>query len=312
MAAGGGDTKVCFWSNFVTMEMLPLNSLRALAVVVREGGVRPAARALGISHSAVGRHLGELERWLGVQVMARESGKRELGVTLHGRQLAEAMDTAVDSIKNVVATIREKRSPFSVAISTTPSFAARWLLPRLPLLERAHPRLEVSVIVDQRLEDANHFPSDFAIRSGAGAWPSFDVQPFMDDVLVPVMSPRFWETSGKPRDVAALRGLRLLHDRDPRASWQRWRERHGPADLDVRSGPRFASADLVVRAAAQGMGVALAYARLVSDDVAAGSLVRPFGSLDVPLGVTYWIAVPKHASMRSATKTVITWLREAA
>jgi len=292
------------------METLPLNALRALAIVVREGGVRPAARALDISHSAIARQLGELERWLGVQVLTRAAGKRELSVTQHGRQLAEATDRSMEAIANVVAMIRERRSPFSVSISTTPSFAARWLLPRLPALERAHPRLEVSIIVDQRLEDARTFGSDLAIRSGEGAWPSFDAQPFMDDALYPVMSPRLWESSGKPRDLAALRKLRLLHDRDPRASWQRWRERHGPADLDVRSGPRFASSDLLLRAAAQGMGVALAFGRLAADDLASGLLVRPFEERGVALGITYWIATPQGAPLRSAAKTIVTWLMQ--
>jgi LysR family glycine cleavage system transcriptional activator len=294
------------------MDAMPLNALRALAVVVREGGVRAAARSLGISHSAVGRHLSELQRWLGVPILTRETGKRELAVTPHGRQLAEAMDRATDTLESVIASIRERRSPYSVSISTTPSFAARWLLPRLPALERAYPRLEVSVVVDQRLEEASTFGSDFAIRSGAGAWPSFDTQPFMDDALFPVMSPRLWESSGRPRDVAALRTLRLLHDRDPRASWQRWRERFGPMDLDVRSGARFASSDLVLRAAAQGMGIALGHARLVADDLASGVLMRPFAALEIALGPSYWIATPEGAVMRPAAKTVVAWFMQQA
>lgn len=308
----GGDTKADIWPNFVTMEPLPFNALRALAVVAREGGLRAAARALGISHSAIGRHLVELERWLGVPVVSRETGKRELSLTSHGRQLAEAMDEATERISRIVDTVREQRSPFSVSISTTPSFATRWLLPRLPALERAHPRLEISVVVDQRLEDARSFVNDFAIRSGAATWPSFRVQPLMDDALFPVASPRLWESGVRPHDVSALRKLRLLHDRDPRASWQRWRERHGPAELDVRSGPRFASSDLVLRAATQGMGVALAYARLVADDLATGSLVRLFEPDSIELGTTYWIVSPEAEPLRTAARTVVSWLVDAA
>ena len=307
-----GDTKSGIWSTFVTMQPLPLNALRALAVVAREGGVRPAARALGVSHSAIARHLSELERWLGVAVMSRDTGKREISLTPHGRRLAEAMDDATGRITRIIDAIREQRSPFSVSISTTPSFAARWLLPRLPALERAHPRLEISVVADQRLEEARSFSSDFAIRSGEGQWSSFQARPFMDDTLFPVMSARLWESSGRPRDVAALRKQRLLHDRDPRASWQRWREQHGPAELDVRSGPRFAASDLVLRAAAQGMGVALAYGRLAEDDLAAGSLVRPFGALAIELGTAYWIVSAQDAPLRTAAKTVMAWLIDAA
>jgi len=294
------------------MDKLPLNALRALAAVVGHGGLRPAARELGISHSALSRHLAQLEHWLGVPVTLRKPGQRDIVATPQGERLAEATSNALADIGRVVAAVRERRSPFSITISTTPSFAARWLLPRLPSLERAHPRLEISVMVDQRIEDPKNFAGDFAIRTGSGSWPGIEARPLMSDALYPVMSPRLWEASGKPRDIASLKRLRLLHDRDARSTWQLWREKHGPADLDVRAGSRFASSDLVLRAATQGMGVALAHHRLVEDDLESGVLMRPFGALEIPLGPTYWIAAPGGTALRAATKTVIAWLgREA-
>jgi LysR family glycine cleavage system transcriptional activator len=104
----------------------------------------------------------------------------------------------------------------------------------------------------------------------------------------------------------------LLHDRDPQASWERWRGEHGPKALDVRSGPRFASSDLVLRAAIQGQGVALARHQLANDDVTSGALVRPFGKLHVQLGPAYWIVLPEHLRNRDATLAVIEWLKKQA
>lgn len=295
------------------MKTLPLNALRALALAVHHGGVRAAARELDVSHSAVSRHLAELERWLGVPVTERGPGKRGLVLTPQGEKLAAATRQALLDMEQAADAVRELRSPYAVTISTSASFAARWLLPRLPLLERAYPRYEVSVVVDQKLDDPRAMSSDFAIRMGAGPWADVVAQPLMGDELYPVMSPSFWEAAGKPSRPVQLRGLRLLHDRDPAAGWPPWREAFGPPELNVRQGPRFASTDLVLRAAAQGMGVALARDRLVRDDLASGALIRPFAGSAVQLDAAYWLVMPKHAAVRDAAKVVMAWLkREAA
>ncbi|WP_266168483.1 LysR substrate-binding domain-containing protein [Dyella subtropica] len=294
------------------MNTLPLNALRAFALTVHHGGVRAAARELEVSHSAISRHLAELERWLGIPVTERGEGQRDLAVTAQGAKLAAATLEALRAIDHAADAVREQRSPYAVTISTTPSFAARWLLPRLPALERAYPRFEVSLVIDQRLDDPRAMPCDFAIRTGAGPWAGVVAQPLMRDALYPVMSPSFWEASGKPKHPDQLRRLRLLHDRDASASWQLWRQTHGPADLDVRSGPRFASTDLILRAAAQGMGVALARDRLVQDDLASGALIQPFGDLSVELDTAYWLVTPEHVAVRESAKTVMRWLRREA
>jgi LysR family glycine cleavage system transcriptional activator len=126
------------------------------------------------------------------------------------------------------------------------------------------------------------------------------------------MSPAYWKSAGRPRAPADLRSLRLLHDRDPCASWQLWREQCGPPELDVRKGPRFSSSDLVLRGGAQGLGVALARHRLVLDDLSAGVLIRPFGDQAVRLEQAYWIVAPPGGTTRDVTNVVIAWLRRQA
>ena len=185
--------------------------------------------------------------------------------------------------------LREARSAGSVTLSTSPSFASRWLLPRLAVLEEAQPGLEVSLLVDQRVMDLDTAGVDLAARMGRGPWSDGRAEVLMDDALYPVMSRAFWTKAGRPSQPADLVGLRLLHDRDPSASWEAWRRAHGPKQLDVRSGPRFASSDLVLRAAALGQGVALARDRLVADDLTSGALLRPIGEIHVPLVAAYWV-----------------------
>jgi LysR family glycine cleavage system transcriptional activator len=295
------------------MKDLPLNALRALAAVHAHGGVRGAARTLGVAHSALSRHLAELERWLGVPLRAAPDGRRRLTLTAEGERLARAVAAGLAEIDSAVAALREPRSAHAVVVGTVPSFAARWLLPRLPALESSHPHVEVSVVVEKRLDELEAAGIDVAIRMGEGPWPRARCEPLAGDALYPVMSPAYWRRAGRPETPAALAGLRLLHDRDPQAGWEVWRRAFGPEELDVARGPRFTSTDLVLRAAAQGQGVALARHRLAADDLAAGLLLRPLGELAVRLERSYWIVLPRHAFPRPATETVIAWLkREAA
>lgn len=289
------------------METLPLNALRAFAMVYAHGGVRAAARELGLAHSSVSRHLGELDRWLGVPLLHASAGRGPLVFTPQGEALGRATLAGLREIEQAVAALREIRPAHAVVLSATPSVAIRWLLPRLPALERAHPKIELSVQVEQRLDTLDDGRIDVAIRMGPGPWPGLHAEPLMDDALYPVMSPALWQASGRPSKPGQLAGLRLLHDRDPQATWESWRQLHGPAKLALQGGARYTSSDLVLRAAMQGQGVALARHRLAADDVANGSLVRPFGTLSVPLGTSYWIMRPA-AKPRTAVASVIDWL----
>lgn len=294
------------------MKDLPLNALRVFALACAHGGVRAAARELGIAHSSVSRHLAELEVWLGVP-LAREKGAGRRGwiPTPQGEALGKAVLAGLRDIETAATAIREARSPFAVTISTAPSFAARWLLPRLPLLERAHPRIELSILVNQHAEDLQAGGIDLAVRMGAGPWPGLHCEALMDDALYPVMSLELWKKSGRPSRPQALTSLRLLHDRDPHAGWDLWRQRFGPASLNLQRGPRFASSDLLLRAAAQGQGVALARHRLTADELAAGIVVRPFGARELRIENAYWIVYPDRAP-RHAVTTVIAWLKDQA
>ena len=294
------------------MRDLPLTALRAFAAIYQTGGVRPAARALQVTHSSVSRHLRELEAWLGVPLVGKREGTRSLVPTPQGEALGQAALASLGELERAVASIREARRGNATTIFTTPSFAARWLLPRLPDLEADLPWIELSVVVEQRLAGPPELGSDLAIRMGRGPWPGLACEPFMDDALFPVMSPGYREQAGRPGDPGQLTGLRLLHDRDPNASWEKWAAVHGPAGLDLRTGPRFASSDLVLRAASQGLGVALARERLAADDIASGALVRPFGALRVGLDDAYWIVVPETAPPRATVAAVIDWLKSRA
>nr|WP_295383090.1 LysR substrate-binding domain-containing protein [Pseudoxanthomonas sp.] len=296
------------------MKTLPLNALRAFALVYAHGGVRAAARELGVSHSSVSRHLAELEAWMGVPLFER--GAASWTPTRQGAELGRRVLVQLEDMLAATRATREVRRSFSVTVTVAPSFATRWLLPRLPALERAHPRVELSVLVNQELD----LPSDgidLAVRMGAGNWPNVRSEPLMDDRLYPVASPGYWQASGGTDDVACLHDVRLLHDRDPTAGWDHWLQLHGPANLSIGRGPRLASSDLVLQAAELGQGVALARGRLAAGALASGALIRPFRDLEVRVPDAYWLVRPRDpgagkVANRQAVDTVIRWLKDQA
>ncbi len=279
--------------------------LRAFAAVYRTGGVRPAARMLGVTHSSVSRFLGELEALCGTALVDRTGGRRPLSFTAEGELLARAALQSFERLEQTLNGIREHRDANSVVLETTSTFAARWLLPRLTAIEERLPRIDLSIVVDQRVRSPQESRADFAIRMGSGPWPDVEATPLMDDWLLPVMAPDYWRQIGEPSDLTSLADCRLLHDRDPQASWALWRKAFGPADLDTRKGPRYPSLDLVLRAAERGHGVALARRRLAQEALDAGQLVAPFGDHNIELPHSVWLVRLAHGRQRPAARAVI-------
>ncbi|CAM5209139.1 hypothetical protein LSPH26S_03831 [Lysinibacillus sphaericus] len=303
----GGRYRSHYGLRIRPMNELPLNALRAFAAVYAHGGVRAAARELGMS--SVSRHLAELDRWLGVPLLRASTGRGALVFTPQGEALGRATLAGLRGIEQAVAALRETRPAHAVTLSTHRRSRSAGCCRACPRWRR---RIRRSSCRCRWNSDWMHWTmvaSTLRSAWGRAHAPALHAEPLMDDALYPVMSPALWQVSGRPSKPARLADLRLLHDRDPQAAWEAWRSVHGPAKLALQGGARYTSSDLVLRAAMQGQGVALARHRLAADDVANGSLLRQFGELDVPLGVSYWIVRPpaNHRAGRSAA--VIDWLR---
>lgn len=299
------------WSNFSSMRDLPLNAVRAYAAVFESGGVRAAARRLKITHSSVSRHLRELEAWVGVPLVDGTSAGR-LDFTPQGAAIGRAALTSLAELTHAVAGARELRRSNSVTIATTASFARRWLLPRLPGLAESHPWVEVSVTVQQAVLPPTEQGADIALRMGEGPWSDTDAKPYMDERLFPVVSPAYWNRLGEKSAAAAMRKARLLHDRDPATSWDKWFVFLGRDGQSARSGPRFASTDLVLQAAELGLGVALARGRLAESALASGTLMAPFGAKALHIPNAYWLLRASNGVPRAAEAAVLEWLNASA
>jgi len=292
---------------------VPLNMIRAFAAVYDAGGIRPAARKLGVTHTSVLRFVRELEAFLNVDLTEKHKGTRGLMFTPAGETLGKAALSSLAALEVALMSIREAQHRKSVVIETTPSIASRWLLPRLAALEASLNGVEISLVVDQKLREPGETGADIAIRSGLGPWPNADCIPLMDDTLFPVMSPAYWRQVGEFTEPIGLKECRLLHDRDPSASWSAWKANFGPRDLDVRSGSRLSSADLVLGAAEQSLGVALARRSLAEESIKCGHLIAPLKNYLLELPQSVWVVLPNSQTRRKVVDAVIERLhREAA
>ena len=293
------------------MQNIPTNALRALAAVYLAGGIRPAGRMLNVAHSSVSRHLAELEALIDAPILEKEAPGRGIAFTGLGERLGREAAESFTKLNQAWEAARERRAANSVVISAAPSVAALWLLPRLPVLSGAHPSIEVSVLADQRVRGPEEEGSDLAIRMGA-PHPDGGSQPLMDDALTPVLSPRLMSRAQAARGGHAtvdqlLQDLPLLHDRDPHAGWSYWTKAFGPKGLDLAHGSRFASSDLLLRAAQQGQGIALARLRLAKDSLATGALVR-LSERTVHLPDAYHLIGCAERAARYAVRSVRSWL----
>lgn len=285
------------------MKDLPLNALRALAAVYEAGGIRAAARVLHVNASAVHRQLRDLEGRLGTSLV---TAGRPLEFTPHGERLARQAQETLACLVGAYEAVREDRRTNSILISTTNSFAAKWLVPRLAKLREQKPQLRVTIVTERRFADVPR-EATLAIRLGAGPWPNEFCEPFMDEEIFPVASAEFLR-SNPVREPADTMRYPLLDDRDPQADWSRWRAAFGIEKEATAPELRLTSSELVLQAAASGLGIAMARSRLAEFDIASGALSDDLRRYSVSIGTAYWLIRP--ASLSAVEAEFVTWLFE--
>ncbi|WP_420547867.1 LysR substrate-binding domain-containing protein [Curvivirga sp.] len=296
------------------MKSLPLNSLYAYWHVYSQGGIRAAARVLEVSHSSVLRHVKELEMWCGASLIETRPNSKSLIFTQKGKQLGDSVSKFFPPFESNLIKLKEEKHSNQVIISTTPSIASRWLMAKLPDFQKQYPNIEIHIRLDQKVENFKVGEFDIAIRMGRGGWDEPYEQPLMDDCLIPASN-----RQDTYRDKHDLMTVPLIHDGDPEGSWHSWFEKYLPEIFGTaagrkqsKSGPIYASSDLVIRAAMAGDGVALVREQLCRDELKQGILVDLFPEEHVPLKDAYWLvgAQPHHQS--KATRLVWEWLLKTA
>ena len=287
----------------------PLGMLRVFEAAARHLSFTKAAAELNVTQAAVSHQIKALEDWLGRPLFVRRN--RSLALTDAAAGLAPPLTRAFDQMDDAVRRVARAEAERVLTVSTMPSFASRWLVPRLEGFQRERPDVDVLIQTSVAMTDFARQDVDLALRFGRGPWPDLQCQRLMDDAIFPVCSPRLLPGAHplvRPEDLAHHV---LLHD-DFIIGWPEWLQAQRVTGVDARRGPRFTDSAIILQLAAEGRGVALARRVLASDDLAAGRLVRPFGDA-LPIDLAYWIVAPATHFRRPKVMAFRDWiLREAA
>jgi LysR family glycine cleavage system transcriptional activator len=202
-----------------------------------------------------------------------------------------------------------------LTLTAPPSFAAKWLVPRLGRFEEAYPQVDVWLSADMDLVDFAASDVDLALRYGPGPYPGLETIRLINETVIPVMSPALMAANpvATPADLSKHV---LLHDGSPDADescpdWQMWLAARGVKGFDANRGPRFNQSSLVIEAAVSGRGVALAKRTLAQDDLDAGRLIAPM-PISTMVDFAYFLVHPKAKGRLPQVKAFLNWIREEA
>jgi DNA-binding transcriptional LysR family regulator len=297
------------------------NALPALDLLV---GFEAAARHLSftrageelfLTQSAVSRQIKELEEQLGVELFQRRH--RALALTDAGKSFYASAAQVLTTMRAATDRLRAQAGKKGLSVTTTHSFAALWLIPRLAGFTRAHPGVDVRIMADTRVQDLDRDGLDLAIRHGPASLAGSSAVRLMGERVFPVCSPKLLKDKSKPlREPQDLRYHCLLQYDDPEGRhpwlhWKTWLEVERIADLRPAGTLSFSGYEQIIPAAIAGHGVGLGRSPLVKDLLASGELVAPFKSSADPARA-YYAVVSKSAEGRPEVAEFVAWLKQEA
>lgn len=288
----------------------PLIAVRSFEAAARRLSFTDAAHELSVTPAAISHQVRRLEEYLGVQLFVRLN--RAVKLTQEGAALAEPLHEMFAHLDRVLSEVG-KQPRTSLQVSTMPSFAAKWLAPRLHRFQERYPRYSVRLIAADRLVDFAHEPADVGVRYGSGKYRGTHTELLMHASAFPVCSPRLLSRRKHPLSAPEqLKHYTLLHDETSKAApgipnWRSWLHASGARGVDPERGPVFDGIHLALEAAIAGHGVALGLAPLVADDLASGRLVRPF-EFELRSAFSFWVVSARARAHAAPIKAFRNWL----
>lgn len=269
---------------------LPLNALNAFEVAARHRSFSKAAEELHVTPAAISQQIRTLEELLGVRLFHRLS--RGLSLTDAGKSGLEKLQDGFRNVNEAVQQIRGEHDSRGLEVWMAPSFAAKWLMPRMHRFVQRHPDIDLRISASPELIDNDSTSPtlsedifkthdiDIAIRFGSGNYPGCHVEKLMPVTALPLCSPTLLGDKSRPlHEPADLALHTLLHDETPyegRPDWTSWLQAVGVSQVDGRRGLHFNRVSLALAAAVESQGVVLTLEQLAEDDIDKGRLITPF------------------------------------
>jgi LysR family transcriptional regulator, glycine cleavage system transcriptional activator len=284
--------------------LLFLNGIKAFEAAARSGSFAAAGAELHVSAAAVSRLVHLLEERLGVALFERKANR--LALTAAGRAYQSGLTPIFDALASLTAQVTASAGTRVLTIGVGPTFAMRWLIPRLADFRKEQPDIDVRITTGGA---AAPFADDWScgIKLGSGEWPDLVAEPLFAADLQPVCAPRLASQFKRPADLKGPNLLRVAHAAE---DWPLWLKAAGASRLTAR-GPEFQFYGQALQAAADGLGVAMGIRPYIDDDLAAGRLVAPF-SLSVPKGMRWYLVYRSFRTSQRDFAAFRRWIIQAA
>ena len=290
----------------MSVMMHRLKALAVLEAVLRTGSFSRAAESLFITQSAVSQHIKQLEAELGLLF---ERTPRLLTPTARAERLRPYLMQGFAQLEEGWRQMKNKEEDRVVTITLLPSFASRWLLPRLASFSNCCPQIELRLAMSDQLQDLHATGLDLAIRFGSGHYPGVEVIHLMDDELFPVASPALLAREGAPITPKELARFTLLKDNSLESfNWSSWLRLAGLPEFKPYHNLTISDSAQVVSMALAGQGIALARRSLVGAELQNGSLVQLF-DLVLPCPYSYYLLQTPRTMLRPAVQSFVRWLK---
>lgn len=286
-------------------DLPPLNGLKVFEAVTRHLNFRLAAEELGVTQGAVAQQIRGLEASLGLKLFERLP--RTLALTGAGSGYAVSIRQAFELIDEATRTLRPQ--PNRLTLSVTPTFASRWMLPRLPAFTAAWPDIDLRVLASERLVQFHHEGVDLAVRYGSPPFGAgVQATLLFSQTLLAVVSPALLGKLGNPRQAQNFLRYALLHD--GHHLWPAFIAFIFPQQsLHHQHHLRFNQTALALEAAGSGQGIALTSPHFVQNDLASGRLVAAFEQ-QMTVEAGWYLVSPQRPREPAPVAAVREWLQD--
>lgn len=295
----------------MSRELPPLNSLRAFEVAARHLSFTRAGEELFVTAAAVSHQVKSLEEALGVSLFDRRP--KSLVLTDAGRAYLPALQQAFKQMAEATHQIHAKTNRTTLRVNMPPTFAAKWLIPRLRRFIASHSGIDIKVSSTKDMVNFARDDCDLAIRYGRGVYEGLHSVLCLPVEVFPVCSPALLQGKYPLRTPSDLKHHTLLHDSSTyndgsNPDWPMWLRCAGVEGIDATRGPSFWPSHLVIGAALDGLGVALVKGSWVQQDLAAGYLVRPF-DISITVEFAYYVVYPESRIDDPHIKQFVDWIK---
>jgi len=284
--------------------LLFLNGIKAFEAAARTGSFAAGGAELNVSAAAVSRMVHLLEQRLGIALFERKANRLEM--TAAGRAYQSGLSPIFDALASLTAQVTAPSNLRVLTVGVGPTFAMRWLIPRLADFRKEQPDIDVRITTGGA---AAPFGDDWScgIKLGSGEWPGLHAEPLFAADLLPVCAPRMAAQLKRPADLKSPAMLRVAHSPD---DWPLWLKAAGLARLSAR-GTEFQYYGHALQAALDGLGIAMGIRPYIDDDLAAGRLVAPF-ELSVPKGMRWYLIYRSYRTEQRDFAAFRRWIVRAA